>query len=255
MSIKSPKELEGLKRIGRIVASVMHEMAASLEPGMTTADLDAIGRAALARDGARSAPILTYGFPGATCISINDEAAHGIPGRKVIRAGDLVNIDVSAELDGFFADTGASFMVPPATPEMEALCAAGKAALSAGIAAVKAGAPINGIGRAVQTEAKRMGYGVVGNLGGHGVGRKLHEQPNDVLNYFEPRDRRRLTEGLVFTIEPFLLKSREPVVQVLEKGDGWTLLTPNGALVVQYEHTVVVHGNTPIIVTSLDEAA
>ncbi len=255
MSIKTPQELEGLKRIGRIVASVMHEMAAAMEPGMTTADLDAIGREALARSGARSAPILTYGFPGATCISVNDEAAHGIPGKRVIRPGDLVNIDVSAELDGFFADTGASFPLDPVTPEMEALCAAGRRALDKGIAAVKAGGRISEIGRAVQKEAAGSGYGVVGNLGGHGVGRRLHEQPGDVLNYFDPRDRRKLTEGLVLTIEPFVLVSPEPVVQVVEKGDGWTLLTPNGGLVVQYEHTIVVRGNSAIIVTSLDEAA
>lgn len=246
MSVNTPEELEALRRVGRVVASTMRAMARRLRPGMTTAELDEIGRAELERHGARSAPIATYAFPGATCISVTPEAAHGIPGPREIRAGDLVNIDVSAELDGFVADTGASFPVPPVSPAVQALCDATRRALDRALSVVKADAPLNRIGQAVQAEAERSGYTVVRNLCGHGVGRGLHEPPREVANYYDPSDRRLLTDGLVLTIEPFLSTGTDFVV---EQDNGWTLTMPDGSLVAQYEHTVVVTPAGPIVLT------
>jgi methionyl aminopeptidase len=164
MTITNDEELQGLREIGRIVADTLAAMGKALEPGMTTAELDAIGREILERHGARSAPETVYGFPGATCISINEEVAHGIPGERRIMAGDLVNIDVSAEKAGYFSDTGASFTVPPVDRRIEKLCRDGKRALWAGLGQVGAGKPIAGIGEAVGRFAQKNGYTLVRNL-------------------------------------------------------------------------------------------
>src|SRR5690606_33579744 len=130
----------------------------------------------------------TYGFPGCTCISINEEAAHGIPGSRVIRAGDVLNIDVSAELDGYFADTGGTRVVPPATPQKARLCHATRTALAEAMKAARAGQPINRIGAAIERTAKRYGFRVIENLGSHGVGRALHEEPEHIAGYYDPAD-------------------------------------------------------------------
>jgi len=248
MSIGSEKELVGLLKIGRIVGLTMQTMAEALRPGITTAELDAIGSAYLKQHGARSAPQITYKFPGATCISINDEAAHGIPGDRVVQPGDLVNIDVSAELDGFFADTGATYPVPPVSEANQRLCAATHAALDRALDAVSAGKPINVIGRAVEQEAQKNGFNIIRELGGHGIGRGLHEEPRNVPNYFTKRARTTLTDGLVLTIEPFLTPGPG---RIFTAKDGWTLKTANGAPACQYEHTIVITRGKPMLVTAV----
>src|SRR5690606_25551366 len=178
MTVESEHELRGLLRIGQICALTLEHMLKHVEPGMTTAQLDAIGAAFLKDHGARSAPILAYKFPGHTCISINDEAAHGIPGERVIQAGDLVNIDVSAEKDGYWADTGMSIPVPPVSDDKQRLLDATYQALQIAIDHARAGKPIYEIGRAVENYARGQGYQVIQELGGHGVGRHIHEKPS-----------------------------------------------------------------------------
>lgn len=246
MTIESQADVAALQRIGRIVATVLHRMLDAIEPGMTTAELDAIGERLLDQHGARSAPRLAYGFPGTTCISVNEEAAHGVPGPRVIAAGDLVNVDVSAELGGYFADTGGTRIVAPATPVKTKLCHATRAALSAAIRVSKAGQPINRIGRAIQRVAGAYQLRIIENLAGHGVGRAIHEEPEHILGFYDPLDRRVLREGMVIAIEPFLsTKSRT----VTESDDGWTLVGAPGNLSAQYEHTIIVTRGMPIIVT------
>jgi methionyl aminopeptidase len=246
MTITSQEELEGLRVIGRIVAQVLRDMGAALEPGMTTRELDDLGRALLEREGARSAPELAYGFPGATCISVNEEIAHGIPGDRIVRAGDLVNIDVSAEKNGFYGDTGASFAVPPVRSEIDRLCRDGKRAMWEGIRAVRPGARLNMIGERIESFAEKRGYTLIRNLASHGVGRSLHEDPEAISTWRDPADRRRMAEGLVFTIEPFLSMGGDFAA---ESGDGWTLLADPSAPTVQYEHSLVVTKNGPVILT------
>lgn len=248
MTIETEEDLRGLKRVGRIVGLTLQEMGDKLRAGMTTLELDEIGARFMARHGARSAPQMTYDFPGATCISINEEVAHGIPGERVVAPGDLVNFDVSAELDGYVADTGGTFIVPPATPEKLRLCHAARLALRDGMAQAVAGKPLNGIGRAVQRIAKQKGFKVIKNLGSHGVGRQLHEEPRFIAGYFDPADRRLLSDGLVITIEPFLA-TRTDFVE--EAGNGWTLKGPRGCLAAQYEHTVVITRGQPVAVTAV----
>lgn len=246
MILSNDSELAQLQEIGRIVANTLEAMAAALEPGITTAELDALGRTILEAAGARSGPELCYEFPGATCISVNEEIAHGIPGTRRILAGDLVNIDVSAEKGGIFADTGASFAVPPVSSAIERLCRDGRRAMWTGIRNVGADLPLGGIGQAIGDFATRHGYTLVRNLASHGVGHSLHEEPTEIPTWPERSERRRMTEGLVFTIEPFLSMGAD----YAEHGDDpWTLYSEPRAPTVQYEHTVVATRNGPLVVT------
>ncbi|MBX3011805.1 MAG: type I methionyl aminopeptidase [Caldilineaceae bacterium] len=249
MTIQSDEDIRGLQRIGWIVAHTLQTMQAAVRPGMTTAALDEIGRAELARYQARSAPELFYGFPGATCISINEEVAHAIPGTRRICEGDLVNIDVSAELNGYVADTGASQPVGAVRPQLQALCTATEAALQAAIQVAQAGNQMADVQEAFDRVARKHGFTVIRNLAGHGVGRHIHEAPEHVPDYSRGKDRRRFQKGSVLTLEPFL--STGPHF-AQETSDGWTLVTRPGAFTAQYEHTLIITEHEPIIVTRCD---
>jgi len=252
MTVSSDDDLTALKGIGRIVADTLEAMGKAIEPGMTTLELDRIGRRLLDDVGARPAPELAYGFPGATCISVNEEIAHGVPGERRIEPGDLVNVDVSAERDGYFADTGASFAVRSVARMVERLCRDGRRALWTGLREVGAGKPLAGIGRAVGAFARKNGYTLVRNLAGHGVGRSLHEQPTEIATWPNASERRIMGNGLVFTVEPFLSLG----AQFAEDGDDlWTLFGSPRAPTAQYEHTVVATRNGPLVVTLAGQAA
>ncbi len=248
MTVTTDEELEKLKAIGSICAQVLEQMAAAMRPGMTTGELDALGAVLLRRLGARSAPQLAYDFPGATCISVNEEIAHGIPGDRIIAAGDLVNIDVSAEKAGVFADMGASYVVPPVTDILARLCRDGRQAMWVGIREVAANAPLANIGTAIGKFAKKNGYTLITNLASHGVGNSLHDEPGEISTWPDRSERRKISEGLVFTIEPFLSLGGKYAMDS-DLDDGWTLVCRPPAPCVQYEHTVVATKNGPIIVT------
>jgi methionyl aminopeptidase len=247
MTITHMDELEGLQKIGRIVANTMQQMAAAMEPGMTTRELDQIGQTLLDHAGAVSAPQASYDFPGATCISVNEEIAHGCPGDRVLAWGDLVNIDVSAALDGYYADTGASFGLGPLPAADQALCRDGKRAMQVGIAQVGHGKRIAGIGKAIGAFAAKGGYSLIRNLASHGTGRALHEEPAEIPTWPTKGDMRRMHDGLVLTVEPFL--SRGGRWAVTQGDDDWTLFSQPAAAVVQYEHTIVATRGRPIILT------
>lgn len=248
MTITNEADLERLKAIGRICAVARDAMAAALRPGMTTLELDEIGRRILDENGAVSAPIVTYDFPGATCISVNEEIAHGIPGDRVIAAGDLVNIDVSAVKDGVFADTGASYIVDPADARLEKLCRDGKRAMWEGIRAVKAGGQFAAIGDAIGAFARRNGYSLITNLSSHGVGDSLHDEPAEIPTWPDRSERRRIRDGLVFTVEPFLSLGGQ-LAEQKSRDDDWTLVAKPQAFTVQYEHTVVATRRGAVVVT------
>ncbi|WP_297111209.1 type I methionyl aminopeptidase [uncultured Devosia sp.] len=248
MIITTDEQLEKLKAIGRICAMAREAMAAAMRPGMTTLELDEIGAKFLAEHGAESAPVLTYEFPGATCISINEEIAHGIPGDRVLEDGDLINIDVSAAKDGVFADCGASYILGKGDPRLEKLCREGKKAMWAGINAVKAGAPLADIGTAIGKVAKKGGYTLIRNLASHGVGDSLHDEPGEVPTWPDKSERRRIQDGLVFTIEPFLSMGGQMAEQMYED-DEWTLTAEPLAPTVQYEHTIVATPRGAVVVT------
>jgi methionyl aminopeptidase len=252
MTVDGEDDIRGLRLAGRAVADARDAMLRAIRPGVTTAELDAIARDVLRHHGARSAPQLAYGFPGTTCISVNHEAAHGIPSStRRLRDGDVVNVDVSAELDGYWADTGASAAVGDATPDIRHLLDATREAQHDGMRAARAGRPLRHIGRAVQRCARRNRLRVIANLCGHGVGRSIHEAPS-VPGVEDVRDRTVLWEGLVLAIEPFLSPTATLAV---EGDDGWTLTTADGSLAAQFEHTVIVTNGVPIVLTAGDVTA
>lgn len=252
MTLENDEDLKQLQLIGRIVYETLMLMKQKTRVGMTTLELDAIGAENLAKYGARSAPILMYDFPGHTCISINNEAAHGIPSERVIQDGDVVNIDVSAELGGYFGDTGATFLVGEVDPRIEYLCQVTRKALKAAMGAAKAGNRINQIGQAIERTARQSGFTTIKDLGSHGIGRSLHEEPHFIPNFYDKNDRRILQEGQVITIEPFLSTGAESTTTA---DDGWTLMIEEGHFSAQYEFTMVITRNKPMVLTTLKNAA
>ncbi|GAB3684551.1 type I methionyl aminopeptidase [Salinisphaera aquimarina] len=252
MTLQNQHDLDGILAIGRIVAEIRDAMLAAIEPGMITAELDEIGGQMLSRLGATSAPMACYGFPGFTCISVNEEVAHGVPGTRVIGEGDIVNVDVSAERDGYFADTGGTTVVAPVAQEKASLCQATELALERALAEVRAGARINRIGKAIERVAKSHRLKIIENLAGHGLGRSLHEEPEAIVGFYDPRDRRRLEYGQVIAVEPFL-STRSTFVS--ETDDGWTLVGDPASRSAQFEHTVIVTDGAPIVATRSQVAA
>jgi methionyl aminopeptidase len=246
MTADSENDIKELKAIGRICAVVLQKMMQAVRPGITTGELDDIGRGLLEFEGARSAPEVTYQFPGATCISVSPIIAHGIPGDYALREGELIHVDVSAERDGYFADTGSSLWVSKRTPEIHKLLEATKSTLNKTLTVARAGRPLNEIGKTVQREAKKRGYNVIYELTSHGIGRGLHEEPSEILNFYNPRDHRILKDGLVIAIEPFLTTGRG---RIKEGNDGWSLRTADDAIAAQFEHTIIVTKSEPIILT------
>lgn len=244
MSIDSPEDLEGLKAAGAVVAATIRACRRAVRPGITTADLDAVAAREFARHGARSGPIITYDFPGAICISVNDEVVHGIPGARRLRNGDLLKIDVTAELNGYFADACVTVPVGRPRPASARLAAASQAALRRGIDVARAGAPRSAIGAAVQAEVEKRGFSVIRELTGHGIGRRLHEQP-DVKNWPDPADDEPLTEGLVITIEPMIAAGS---AEIAELDDGWTVVTLDGSRSAHFEHTIAIRRDQPALV-------
>jgi methionyl aminopeptidase len=244
VSIDSPDELAGLRAAGRVVAEAIREMARRVRPGVTTGELDEVAARVFARHGARSGPQLDYDFPGATCLSVDDEAVHGIPGPRRLKEGQLIKLDVTAELDGFYADACRTVAVGKARPRDARLMAASQAALKRGLEEARAGVNVGVVGGAVNREVTRRGFRVIEELSGHGIGRKIHEEP-DVPNI--EWDGPVLTDGLVITIEP-IIAAGDP--EVYMDDDGWTVKTYDGSPCAHFEHTLVVTDGSPILVTA-----
>ncbi len=251
MIVKTEEELQALKEIGYICAKVRNTMQAATKPGITTKELDNIAKELFEEYGAISAPIHDENFPGQTCISVNEEVAHGIPSKRVIREGDLVNIDVSALKNGYYADTGISFVVGESDdPMKQKVCDVATMAFENAIAKVKPGTKLSNIGKAVHNTARQNDLKVIKNLTGHGVGLSLHEAPAHVLNYFDPKDKTLLTEGMVLAIEPFISSNASFVT---EGKNEWAFETSDKSFVAQIEHTVIVTKDGPILTTKIEE--
>jgi len=246
MSIESSRDLIGLRRAGRTVAMVLRRLQAEVRPGVTTRAIDALCDRLLAERGARHAPRDHYGFPGAICVSVNDEAVHGVPGERVIRAGDLVKLDLVVEQDGYVADAAVTVVVSPASPQAERLAKCARRAFERALPEIRAGRRIAQLGRAIERETRRSGFTVLRELCGHGVGRAIHEPP-EIPNFADPGCHGVLTEGLVIAVEPIIgcggWRTR--------LGDeGWTIHTADGSLAAHHEHTLVVTRGAPIVLTA-----
>ncbi|MAZ26654.1 MAG: type I methionyl aminopeptidase [Cytophagaceae bacterium] len=251
MSISTEAELEGMRRVSEAVGVTLKLMKEYAKVGMSTMELDNYGASILKKYGARSAPFLTYSFPGYTCISVNSEAAHGIPSKtRILREGDLINIDVSAELNGFWSDNGESFVLGEDIHNHQALVDASRDILKKAIYNIKAGTRIADVGHVIQLEAKKRGLRVIKNLAGHGVGRSLHEAPEDILNYRVRSNRERFKNNSTVAIETFISTKSWNVITLK---DGWTLVGDRGGYVTQHEHTILVTDTTPVILTEANE--
>ncbi|MAN27536.1 MULTISPECIES: type I methionyl aminopeptidase [Mesonia] len=247
MSITTESELIGMKEISEVVGTTLKLMKEYAKVGISTKELDEYGGNILKSYGAKSAPYETYGFPGYTCISINNEAAHGIPSEnKILKEGDLINIDVSAELNGFWSDNGGSFVIGNDTFNHQPLVNASKNILRKAITNIKGGVKIADIGYLIETEAKKSGFKVIKNLSGHGVGRNLHEKPENILNYRVKSNRERFKKNTTVAIETFISTKSTLTVEL---NDGWTLVGNRGGYVTQHEQTILITDKEPIILT------
>ncbi len=246
MTISTEADLAAMQRVGRLVARTLAHMKALVRPGITTGALDDAGARFARAEGARSAPQLTYDFPGFTCISVNEEIVHGVPGPRVLAAGDVVKLDVTLELDGYMADSAITVLVPPVRPEVQRLQRAARIAFNRALDAARVGRRVRDVGAAVEAAARREGTVVLRELEGHGIGRRLHEAPS-VPNWGDPRAQTVLRDGLVLAIEPMLASA---AARVVEEADGWTLRTHNRVLAVHHEHTVVIRHGAPLILTA-----
>lgn len=250
MSISKESDLLGMKHASEAVAITLKEMINYAKVGMTTLELDEFGAVVLEKFGAKSAPKLTYGFPGYTCISVNNEFCHGIPSVRKLQEGDLINIDVSAELNGFWSDNGSSFVLGNDINNHQQLVDASEEILRNAIGIIKGGVPIGDLGQLIESQAKSRGYKVIKNLGGHGIGRSLHESPDDLLNYRERSDRRRFKKDSVVAIETFISTLS---TNVETANDGWTLIGNKGGFMAQHEHTIVITDGEPLVLTDLSD--
>lgn len=251
MSVTKESELIGMKKVSEAVAYTLKEMRNFAQPGMTTKELDNFGGQILNDLGANSAPYLTYGFPGWTCISVNNEFCHGIPSdKKILNEGDLINIDVSAELGGFWSDNGGSFVLGSDVYQHQKLIEASKQILHKAIYNIKGGVRIADIGLLIETEAKKRGYKVIKNLTGHGIGRSLHEEPHEIANFRDRLNLTRFKKNSVVAIETFITTT-STYTETLR--DGWTMVGDKGGFMAQHEHTIMVTDGTPIILTEMNE--
>jgi methionyl aminopeptidase len=247
MIIANEADLAGMKKVSDAVALRLKGMRAYAAAGMSTKELDDYGGTLLQQFGAQSAPYLTYKFPGYTCISINNEVCHGIPSvNKIIQEGDLLNIDVSAELAGYWSDNGGSFIVGKDIHNKSNLVDTSREILKKAINSIRGGVKINEIGGLIESEAKKNGYKVIKNLGGHGIGKSLHELPDGILNYRDRLDQRRFRKNTVVAIETFITTDSS---WAIEKNDGFTLVGDKGGFSVQHEHTIMITDGSPVILT------
>ncbi|MEH0155891.1 type I methionyl aminopeptidase [Limibacter armeniacum] len=248
MSISKEFELVGMQEVSEVVGTTLRLMREYAKVGMSTKELDEYGGEILKSYGAKSAPYETYKFPGYTCISVNEEAAHGIPSdKKILKEGDLINVDVSAELNGFWADNGCSFVIGEDIHNHQPLVDASKKILKKAIYSIKGGVKIADIGHIIESEAKKRGFKVIKNLAGHGVGRSLHESPENILNYRVRTNRERFRKNTTVAVETFI--STKSTIAV-ELNDGWTLVGNRGGFVTQHEQTILVTDQAPVILTA-----
>jgi len=244
---RSASELERMRDAGRLVAEVLTELAAHVAPGVTTADLDALAEKQIENAGATAAFKGYHGYPATICASINEEVIHGIPsGRRVLNEGDVISIDVGAALGGYYGDSAITLPVGQVSEQAALLLRATEEALYKAIEVVRPGRRISDIGHAVQKHVEAYGFSVVREFVGHGIGQRMHEEPQ-VPNYGDPGRGPRLAEGMVLAIEP-MVNAGKPAVKVL--ADGWTAVTRDASLSAHFEHTVAVTADGPWILTA-----
>jgi methionyl aminopeptidase len=246
MSIETGTDWRGLRQVARVVRLTLDALEEHVRPGITTGELDRIAAGVLAGHGARSAPMLVYGFPGSALISINDEVVHGVPGDRPLARGDVVKLDVTVEKNRYMADAARTVIVEAGSEVARRLRLCVRQAFERALRVARAGRRVSEVGRVIEREVRGYGFSVVRGLDGHGIGRTIHEPPN-VPNSFDPRQTDVLTEGLVITIEPIICAGSGRAV---ETSDGWTIRTADGSLAAHHEHTLVITRGEPMLLTA-----
>ncbi len=236
IALKSPREIEVMRRSGQVTADVLTELMQAVRPGISTAELDRMAEAGIRARGGIPTFKGYHGFSASICASVNDEVVHGIPGERVLRDGDLLSIDIGTTLDGYVSDSAVTVAVGSISSAARRLLEVTQECLMLGIAAMRVGGHVGDIGAAVQAHAEAHGYGVVRELVGHGVGREMHEEPQ-VPNYGSAGTGAELREGLVLAIEPMITQG-SPRVSIQK--DGWTVVTADGKLAAHFEHTIAL---------------
>ncbi|HEY5425915.1 MAG TPA: type I methionyl aminopeptidase [Candidatus Tumulicola sp.] len=250
VALKSAREIEVMRRSGRITSAVLTQLLKAARPGITTGQLDAMAEKGIRDLGGVPTFKGYHGFTGSICASVNDEVVHGIPGSRVLRDGDLLSIDIGTTLDGYVSDSAATVAVGTISPQAQRLLDVTQECLMLGIAQMQRGNRVGDIGAAVAAHAEKNGFGVVRELVGHGVGREMHEEPQ-VPNYGKAGTGLELRPGLVLAIEPMITQGGHQV-NILE--DGWTVVTADGKLAAHFEHTIAVTDDGPKILTLRDFA-
>jgi methionyl aminopeptidase len=248
MAVIEHNDIEGLRRAGRSAAIVLMEMINHLKPGMSALKLDELAGAMMNKLEIHSAPRQHQGFPAYTCISVNDIIAHGVPGRRIFRCGDMINIDVAVEKDGFFSDVGYTLVLGSDDALLNTLCTMAREATMKAIDQCRAGNAVNAIGGAIENHVRSAGFTVIKNLCSHGIGRSLHQHPLNVYNYYDPDASMTLEPGMAIAIEPYISNG---ACRAIEHSDGWSLTTHNKSRVAQFEHTVLVTEDGPEVMTLL----
>ena len=249
IQIKSQREIELMRCAGRIAANALAAAGRAVAPGVTTGELNDLITQLIEKDGAYPSFLGYAGFPGAACISINDEVIHGIPGKRALREGDLVKIDVGATYQGYIGDCANTFSVGKIDDEAQRLIDVTRQSFYEGIKFAQEGMRVSDISHAIQTYVEENGFSVVRKYVGHGVGAKLHEEP-EVPNFGSPGNGARLVSGMTLAIEPMV---NQGVYTVKELSDGWTVKTRDGKLSAHYENSVLITKNGPEILTLADK--
>ena len=246
--LKTTRELSLMKEAGAIAAGALKAAGAAVEPGVSTEEINRIAHNFIVKNGGIPTFLGYNGYPAASCISINDEVIHGIPSKKrIIKAGDIVSIDVGATLNGYVGDNAATFAAGDISPEAQRLCDVTRESLYEGIKAAVAGGRLGDIGSTIQRYCEERGFSVVREFTGHGIGKQMHEDPS-VPNFGTPGRGVRLLPGMTIAIEPMIYQG---VAGIRQLPDGWTIKTKDGALSAHFEHTVAITSNGPVILTQI----
>ncbi|MBF0132039.1 MAG: type I methionyl aminopeptidase [Magnetococcales bacterium] len=248
ISIKTEAEIAAMRRTCRLAAETLQMVEHHVVAGVTTQELNDICHRFILEHGATPSPLNYRGFPRSICTSVNQQVCHGIPGKRILKSGDIINIDITTYLDGFHGDTSKTFHVGKPTPKGDKICQVAKACLDAGIRVVRPGARLGDIGWAVEQMALSHHCTVVREYCGHGIGREFHEEPA-VLHYGKPNTGTMLQQGMIFTIEPMVNLGKPEIRHMPDK---WTVVTRDHSLSSQFEHTILVTATGCDVLTSLD---
>jgi methionyl aminopeptidase len=246
ISLKTKEEIEKIRSAGRVVAGALEVIGENLKPGITTAELDNLANEYIERCGGKAAFKGYHGYPANTCISINEEVVHGIPCERRIEAGQLVSVDIGVLLDGYCGDSAYTFLVDGVSEEAKRLAEVAEEALYRGIEAARPGRHLTDISWAIQSHVEKSGFSVVRDLVGHGIGKKMHEEPQ-IPNFGKPGAGPLLKEGMVLAIEP-MVNQRGYEIETLK--DQWTVVTKDRSLSAHFEHTIVVTSKGAVILTT-----